>query len=248
MLSPAILFLSVPRLQVRVTESYEMILQELLATLDIPGSTADRIIIPALKQQLPSILSRFSETTVHGDKIHAESIFSLDTLEEKLAWFRKHVALKPFRYNVIKTQVNFSYASSLLELTILPLLEYGIGLEAHGQNIVARICIKTLAIKGFAVRDFGGIRFHIPTLNSQGFFLNSIPVGSAITSVNLRDVRDKVHHSLIQNHLGMLIVSLHLDEMGGWAIVRDELKKVICPDESEAAKNSINAFLSRRYF
>ena len=192
-----------------MTGPYETILQELLATLDIPGPTADRIIIPALKQQLPSILSRFSEvrvvrsdlafaqasmrtilvrpelefkyhlklslacqitsamrtitpwsaigapevsallkkllprdmwvygevasvtgaqedfneakhmsciiredlefkarlqgetlilasalpqTTVHGDKTHAESIFSLDTLEEKLAWFREYVA------------------------------------------------------------------------------------------------------------------------------------------------------------
>lgn len=156
--------------------------------------------------------------------------------------------LKPFNYTVIKTQVNFSYASSLLQLTIPPLLEYGIGLEAHGQNIVARICIKTLAIKGFAVRDFGGIRFHIPTLNSQGFFLNSIPAGSAITSVNLRDVRDKVHHSLIQNHLGMLIVSLHLDEMGGWAIVRDELKKVIRPDESEVAKELYQYFFDETMF
>lgn len=75
MLSPAILFLSVPRLQVRVTESYEMILQELLATLDIPGSTADRIIIPALKQQLPSILSRFSEVhVVHSNLAFKESL------------------------------------------------------------------------------------------------------------------------------------------------------------------------------
>jgi siderophore synthetase component len=100
--------------------------------------------------------------------------------------------------------------------------------------------MKTLSIKGFAVRDFGGIRFHMPTLNRQGFFLNSIPAGSAITSSDLRDVRDKVHHSLIQNHLGLLIVSLQLTDKGGWAVVREELKKILSSEEGDEVKELYN--------
>jgi siderophore synthetase component len=116
-----------------------------------------------------------------------------------------------------------------------PLLDHGIALEAHGQNIVARICTSSKTIKGFAVRDFGGIRLYMPKLHSQGFDLPSIPPGSAITSHNLHDVWNKVHHSLFQNHLGQLIIALGLEERGGWAVVREELENVVRPGESQEA-------------
>lgn len=131
---------------------------------------------------------------------------------------------------------------------MLPLLKHGIGLEAHGQNIVVRVCMKTNAIRGFAVRDFGGVRFHMPTLNSQGFHLNSIPAGSAITSTNLHDCWDKVHHATFQNQLGHLIVALDLENEGGWAIVRDELKNILQPEKSADAADLYGYFLQEKMF
>lgn len=105
-----------------------------------------------------------------------------------------------------------------------------------------------MVIKGFAIRDFGGIRFHMPTLNKQGFHLKSIPDGSAITSHSLGDVWDKVHHSLFQNHLGLLIVNLQLFDKGGWAIVREELIKVLQLENCEDARDLHDYFFQDTMF
>jgi hypothetical protein len=64
MLFPTILYLCVPRLQVRITGPYEFTLQPLLAALNISRSTSDRVIIPVLKRQLPSVLSRFTNVQI----------------------------------------------------------------------------------------------------------------------------------------------------------------------------------------
>jgi siderophore synthetase component len=109
------------------------------------------------------------------------------------------------------------------------LVDHGIGLEAHGQNICVRICRRTKDIKGFAVRDFGGIRLHMPTLRSQGYDIHTIPPGAATMTEDLHDVWSKVHHSLFQNHLGHLIAALNLEDQGGWEIVRDEAEAILHP-------------------
>ncbi|KAL2811266.1 hypothetical protein BJX63DRAFT_444294 [Aspergillus granulosus] len=128
-----------------------------------------------------------------------------------------------------------SYVSRLLNLTLTPLVDHGIGLEAHGQNICVRICRKTRAIKGFAVRDFGGIRLHMPTLRAQGYDLHTIPPGAATMTDDLHDVWSKVHHSLFQNHIGHLIVALGLEEDGGWGIVRNEINAVLLSSDAPHA-------------
>lgn len=66
MLSPTIIFLSVPKSQVCVTGPYESILLDLLISLDIPRPAPDRVIIPALEQQQPSILARYSDVRIVG--------------------------------------------------------------------------------------------------------------------------------------------------------------------------------------
>jgi siderophore synthetase component len=93
-----------------------------------------------------------------------------------------------------------------------------------------RICRASRTIKGFAVRDFGGIRLHMPTLRSQGYDLHTIPPGAATTTDDLHDVWSKVHHSLFQNHIGHLVVALGLEEDGGWEVVRDEVRRVLFPN------------------
>lgn len=127
----------------------------------------------------------------------------------------------------------YSYATILLKLTLTPLLKHGIALEAHGQNITVRICKKTLEIKGFAYRDLGGFRMHMPTLHSQGYRLDTMPTGSAITSYDLSEVWNKMHHAVFQNHLGPLISALKLHDQGGWAIVREVVREVLSSEEGE---------------
>lgn len=59
MLTPPLAFLSVPREDMRLTGSFESLIQPLLNTLSIPPTSKDRIIVPCLSRQLPSISKRF---------------------------------------------------------------------------------------------------------------------------------------------------------------------------------------------
>ncbi|KAL2816182.1 ferric iron reductase FhuF-like transporter-domain-containing protein [Aspergillus cavernicola] len=315
------------RSQVRTSGPFEELLDELLAKLDIPGSTPGRVIVPSLAQQRPSILSRFSDVqVVVSDRASAQASMrtvnlrpelkfkyhlklslacqitsalrtitpwtalggaEVSGLLEKLLppdmWVFKEVAAATgaqTEFNDAKhlscilredlelraNQQNESliiasalsqlpvsetgnwkaqaqsllpmegkkdwfkrYTSCLLKLTLTPLVNHGIGLEAHGQNICVRICRKTKDIKGFAIRDFGGIRLHMPTLRSQGYDIHTIPPGAATMTDDLHDVWSKVHHSLFQNHFGHLIVALDLEENGGWEIVRNAVKAILHP-------------------
>ncbi|GAB1218113.1 hypothetical protein ATERTT37_007364 [Aspergillus terreus] len=136
---------------------------------------------------------------------YAEILFNLRTISEKQEWFRE-------------------YVGCLLNLLLPPLVHHGIGLEAHGQNILARVCHDTGEIKGFAVRDFGGIRLHTPTLRDQGVSFDGMFPGWAVMTENMNDVWGKVHHSLLQNHVGFLLNALDLQRHHGWSIVRDVLE------------------------
>jgi hypothetical protein len=64
MLKPTLAFISVPRTDLCVTGHFEQELQPLLERLEIPGTTSDRVIVPCLSQQLPSIHQRFPNATV----------------------------------------------------------------------------------------------------------------------------------------------------------------------------------------
>lgn len=100
-----------------------------------------------------------------------------------------------------------------------------------------------LYCKGFAVRDFGGIRLHVPTLKKKGVGFSSIPSGSAAMTDNLHNVWSKVHHAVVQNHIGSLLSALGLDEPSGWTIVRDTLSAVLRPDKSAPGKQIYDFFL-----
>ena len=125
---------------------------------------------------------------------------------------------------------------------LFPLIHYGIGLEAHAQNMVVRVCTETKEIRGFAVRDFGGARLHRPTLQSSGFDLSSVPPESATITNNLGVVWNKVHHSLLQSHIGNSLHILGLENKGGWEIVREELAK------SLAASHMVQGRMIYDYF
>ena len=115
----------------------------------------------------------------------------------------------------------------LLRLTLRPLLKYGIALEAHGQNILVRVDIRTHEIVGLAIRDFGGIKIHMPTLRQQGYDLRSALPGNVMQTDDLGKVWARTHHALFQIHLNQLIGALRLQHEGGWAVVREELKRFV---------------------
>ncbi|GKZ19150.1 siderophore [Aspergillus brasiliensis] len=151
----------------------------------------------------------------NDDRTYMEIIFGLDDLQKKQEWFRK-------------------YISQLFSLILPPLVRYGIGLESHSQNILVRINIARKEVTGFAVRDFGGIRIHHPTLLRRSEEHNNLsallPPGCHNLTDDILDVWHKVHHALLQVHVGHLLYMLGLESQGGWPIVREELKRALHPD------------------
>lgn len=93
------------------------------------------------------------------------------------------------------------------------------------------------------MRDFGGIRLHVPTLKKKGVDFSPIPSGSAVMTDKLHNVWSKVHHAVIQNHIGSLLGALGLDDPSGWTIVRDTLSAVLRPEKSAPGKQLYDFFL-----
>lgn len=67
----------------------------------------------------------------------------------------------------------------------------------------------------------------MPTLRERGYTLYSALPGSFVTTDVREEAWDILHHTLINNNINHLIQSLGLHRNGGWAIVREELNKVI---------------------
>ncbi|KAH6951991.1 hypothetical protein DER45DRAFT_605913 [Fusarium avenaceum] len=139
-----------------------------------------------------------------GKSTYAEMLFGLETAEDKLIWLRR-------------------YIRKLLKLSLEPLVRHGVGLSLNAQNTVVRICHRTKAVKGFAIRGLSGVRLHGPTLQDQGFDLTSL---EATITQDVHEVWDSVHLSLVQNHIGLLLESLGL-ELHGWQIVSFELERAL---------------------
>jgi siderophore synthetase component len=53
------------------------------------------------------------------------------------------------------------------EAFLPPVLHNGVAFECHPQNCVARFDLKTKELKGFIIRDFGGLRVHRESLRAS---------------------------------------------------------------------------------
>lgn len=104
----------------------------------------------------------------------------------------------------------------------------GVAFEAHPQNCLARFDLQTKELKGFVIRDFGGLRIHPPTLKATtGIDLDVLP-GHSIIAKSLDDVYTRMYHTIVHNHFQQLIRVLRLHYDGsGWNIVREQLRKNI---------------------
>lgn len=95
MLKPTLAFVSVPRVDLRITGHFEQELQPLLKRLDIPETNGDRVIVPCLAQQLPSIHQRFPAAIVlklTTDCADAQASMRTLTLRPELE-FKYHMKL-----------------------------------------------------------------------------------------------------------------------------------------------------------
>ncbi|ODM23759.1 hypothetical protein SI65_01348 [Aspergillus cristatus] len=160
-----------------------------------------------------------------GTQTYAERLFGLNTLDRKRDWFRR-------------------YTRCLFQLTLPPLVNYGIGLEAHGQNMVVRINKQTRSIQGFALRDLGGSRIHNLTFTAHKFKFDTLSRDkNPIFMDDITAVWDRIHHVVLQNHVGYLMDALGLDKHGGWSIVREELKGVLNDGEESRGREVYEYFL-----
>lgn len=109
------------------------------------------------------------------------------------------------------------------------MLQDGVAFEAHPQNTVARFSLKEPhELRGFIIRDFGGLRVHPPTLlASTGVALDVMP-GHSIVGETLDDVYTRMYHTMFHNHLQQLVRVLELHYNGkGWQVIRARLREAI---------------------
>ncbi|KAI9137622.1 IucC family-domain-containing protein [Paraphysoderma sedebokerense] len=139
------------------------------------------------------------------DAARVVNLFGLDTVEKKLEFLE-------------------CYATHLLNAIIPPLLHCGFAFESHSQNMILRVAptsslssdtpsFNGYSILGFIVRDFGGVRIHRSTVESNqelGFKLVNVLNGSCIVTDNIEEVYLKSHHTTIHSHLHRLIRALDL--------------------------------------
>ncbi|GIC86385.1 siderophore [Aspergillus udagawae] len=156
-------------------------------------------------------------------KTYPERLLGLDTVEARKKWFR-------------------TYVHALFKAMLHPLVHHGIALEAHAQNTVVRFCTATGKIKGFAIRDFGGVHFHRPTLREQGFPLDWEIPGSLTLSDDLISVWHLASHTLLQCHAPSLLYGLRLETHGGWGVVMEELESVLQGFGGDVAKVLLEYF------
>ncbi|KAH7369583.1 IucC family-domain-containing protein [Rhexocercosporidium sp. MPI-PUGE-AT-0058] len=133
-----------------------------------------------------------------------------------------------------KTLVLREFCKQMFRATLPSVLLHGFALQAHMQNLLIRIDPVTRAIKGFVARDLGSFRVHRPT------FLQStsldIDTSWMLTSV---DTLDKIYEyalMVIHGNLSSMIRALKLDRMPAWRIAREELEKLVLPNNERAMK------------
>ncbi|KAG6837247.1 hypothetical protein H0H93_012642 [Arthromyces matolae] len=139
-------------------------------------------------------------------------VFDLDTEEKRIQWLSK-------------------FTRMLFDAFLPTMLKNGVAFECHPQNCLARFDLDTKELKGFIIRDFGGLRVHRETLKASTGVDIDVHEGHSIIASDLDDVYTRMYHTIFHNHLQQLIRVLGLHYNGrGWDVVREHLKAVIPRD------------------
>lgn len=112
-----------------------------------------------------------------------------------------------------------------------PCLENGVAFEAHGQNTLARFDRKTGELKGFVIRDFGGVKVHRETLRkTTGRDIDVLP-DSCVVAETIDEVFKLLYHTLFHCQFQRLVRVLNLHYNGvGWDIVRKRVSELVPKD------------------
>ncbi|KAI9496318.1 IucC family-domain-containing protein [Zychaea mexicana] len=142
----------------------------------------------------------------------ATHVWNLDTEEKRIAFLDRYIQLA-------------------LKAFIPPALENGVAFEAHGQNTMCRFDRRTGELKGFVIRDFGGVKAHNPTLKkSCGVELDVLP-DSCVVAHSMDEVYKLLYHTLFHSQFQRLIRVLGMHHNGrGWEMVRTHLAELIPRD------------------
>ncbi|WP_433384761.1 IucA/IucC family protein [Actinoplanes sp. CA-142083] len=140
----------------------------------------------------------------------------------------------PFLLDDLVTGDPESWLQAYAEMLLPPLMRLtaqGVALEAHLQN-----CLPTF-VDGrphrLALRDFAGLRLHLPRLAAAGHDIALWP-GSVVGTDDLTVFRAKIGYTLFQAHLGEIILRLDIEEDRAWRIVRSVLD-TCCTGDDHAA-------------
>ncbi|RDB25516.1 Uncharacterized protein y4xN [Hypsizygus marmoreus] len=147
-----------------------------------------------------------------GDVPAVVRVFELDTEEKRIQWLSK-------------------FSRMLFEAFLPSVLHNGVAFECHPQNCLARFDIVTKELRGFIIRDFGGLRVHPETLKATTGVELDFLAGHSIIADDLDDVYTRMYHTVFHNHLQQLIRVLGLHYNGrGWEVVRQHLNDLIPKD------------------
>ncbi|KAG6830045.1 hypothetical protein H0H92_002463 [Tricholoma furcatifolium] len=149
-----------------------------------------------------------------GDIPAVIRVFELTTEDARIEWLSKFVRM-------------------LFDAFLPSVLHNGVAFECHPQNCLARFDLATKELKGFIIRDFGGLRVHPETLKASTGVDIDVHAGHSILAPDLDDVYTRMYHTIFHNHLQQLIRVLGLHYNGrGWSVVREHLNAVIPRDHA----------------
>jgi siderophore synthetase component len=143
-----------------------------------------------------------------------------------------------------------AWLSAYARLLLPPLLRLtlrGVALEAHLQN-----CLPTF-VGGvphrLAIRDFAGLRLHLPRLTANGVDVDLWP-GSVIGTADDGVLRAKIGYTALQAHLGEVVIRLGeshgLDEAAAWRAVRAVVDETYDALDDPIARADHAAFTAAR--
>ncbi|KAI8075150.1 IucC family-domain-containing protein [Gongronella butleri] len=211
----------------------------------VPRLTYDKNVL-SIERELASAVYKHDDTDVAKHcscvvreafeyEAGADAIIPCAALVEKIQQPDTHVALveHTLGLDTYEKRVAFldRYVDLLLQAFLPPVLVNGVAFEAHGQNTLARFDRATGELKGFVVRDFGGVKVHRETLrNSCNVDIDVLPE-SCVVAETKDEVYKLLYHTVFHCHLQRLVRVLDLHYSGeGWRLVRKHLTRLVPQD------------------
>jgi len=215
----------------RVVAALRPIVPSTLVLIDEPAAAALKHEDDAVAKHLACILRDDPTSNLaKGERLIVAG--SLNETDRSIAKAATPLVISAFGLDTRAKRLAFldEYVRVFLDTFVPPLRDHGVAFEAHGQNVLVRVDAATGSVKGFAVRDFGGVKIHQATFAATSPDRKPIELfpGSTITADTLYEANAKLFHTGVQHHLHYLVRSLGLHFDGsGWEIVRHHARRVL---------------------